>query len=83
MFSQRFKLPLVISAHAEERMVLRQMSEDLPLDVIETVDKDAGAGHHWLYKHYIDRNDNLHCVAAVVDNVFFVKAVMHDWEIAP
>ena len=84
MFSQRFQLPIVIPAHAEERMVLRQMSEDLPLDVVETgVDRDAGAGHHWLYKHYLDRNDNLLCVAAVVDNVFVVKTVMHHWEIAP
>ena len=51
----------------------------LPIVITETgVDRDGGAGHHWLYKHYLDRNDNLHCVAAVVDNVFVLKTVMHD-----
>jgi hypothetical protein len=49
MFSQRFQLPVVVTAHARERMRARDMSEALLLDIIETgVDKDAGAGHHWV-----------------------------------
>lgn len=84
MFSQRLQLPIVLTAHARERMAARDMSEALLLDIIETgVDKDAGAGHHWVYKHYPARSDNLLCVAAVIDNVFVVKTVMHHWELAP
>ena len=84
MFSQRFQLPVVVTAHAKERMTARDMSEALLLDIIETgVDKDAGAGHHWVYKEYPGRKDNLLCVAAVIDQAFVVKTVMHHWEIAP
>jgi hypothetical protein len=84
MFSKRFQLPVVITIHARERMTARDMSEALLLDIIETgVDKDAGGGHHWVYKHYPARSDNLLCIAAVIDNVFVVKTVMHHWEIAP
>ncbi len=84
MFSQRFALAVVLTAHARERMVTRDMDETLLLDIIETgVDKDAGAGHHWIYKHYPERQDNLLCVAAVVDDVLVVKTVMHRWEITP
>jgi hypothetical protein len=84
MFSPRFLLPIVVTAHARERMAARNMTEETLLDIIETgVDKDAGSGHHWVYKHYPARSDNLLCVAAVVDNVFVVKTVMHHWEIAP
>jgi hypothetical protein len=84
MFSQRFQLPIIITGHARERMISRNMSEDLVLEIIETgVDKDAGAGHHWLHKQFADRDDNLLCVAAVIDNMLVVKTVMHHWEIAP
>ena len=83
MFSHRFHLPVVITVHARERMAARDMSEELLLDIIETgVDKVAGAGHHWIYKEYRGRKDNLLCVAAVIDQVFVVKTVMHHWEIA-
>ena len=70
MFSQRFQLPVVITIHASERMAVRNMDEALLLEIIETgVDKDAGGGHHWIYKHFSGRQDNLLCLAAVVDNV--------------
>ena len=65
-------------------MASRDMSDALLLDVIDTgMDKEARPGHYWVYKYYPDRDDNLLCVAAVVDNVFVVKTVMHHWEIAP
>jgi hypothetical protein len=84
MFSQRFQLPIVVTVHARERMAARDMTDETLLDIIETgVDKDAGAGHHWVYKHYPARSDNLLCVAAVIENMFVVKTVMHHWEIAP
>jgi hypothetical protein len=84
VFSQRFQLAIIVTAHAKERMAARKMDDAMLLDIIETgVDKDAGAGHHWVYKNYPGRADNLLCVAAVIDNVFVVKTVMHHWEIAP
>ena len=74
----------MLTTHAKERMAERDMNESLLLDLIETgMDKDAGAGHHWIYKHYPDRQDNLLCVAAVLDDVLVVKTVMHHWEISP
>jgi Domain of unknown function (DUF4258) len=83
MFSKRFGLPIVITVHARERMAARDMGEALLLDIIETgVDRDTGAGHHWVYKRYPARTDNLLCIAAVIDNVFVVKTIMHHWEIA-
>lgn len=47
------------------------------------MDRDAGSGHHWLYKAYAGRHDNLLCVAAVIEQAVVVKTVMHRWEIAP
>jgi hypothetical protein len=65
-------------------MAARQVDEALLLDIIETgVDRDAGSGHHWLYKAYAGRHDNLLCVAAVIEQAVVVKTVMHRWEIAP
>lgn len=84
MFSQRFRMPVVITAHARERMVARGMDDALVLDIVDMgVDKDAGRGHHWLYKELPDRTDNALCVAALVDNVLVVKTVMHHWELRP
>jgi hypothetical protein len=49
------------------------------------VDKGAGAGagHHWLYKHFADRDDNLLCAAVVLETALVVKTVMHHWEPMP
>jgi hypothetical protein len=82
MFSQRFQLTIVVTTHARQRMQERDISEALLLDIIETGhNKDAGNGHHWVYKQISGREDNLLCVAAVVDNVFVVKTIMHHWEL--
>jgi len=84
MFSQRFQLPVVVTLHGQKRMAERRISEELLLDIIDTgVDRGAGRGHHWLYKHYPERTDNLLCVAAVVAGALVVKTVMHHWEITP
>jgi hypothetical protein len=84
MFSQRFQLPVVVTTHARDRMAVRQIGEALLLDIIETgMDTEPRPGHHWLYKYYDERSDNLLCAAAVVENALVVKTVMHHWEIAP
>ena len=84
MHSQRFHLPVVLTEHAKLRMQERGISEALVLDIIETgIQKDAGNSHYWLYKHIDARDDNLLCVAAVIDNVVVVKTIMHHWEPTP
>ncbi len=83
-FSVRFQLPVVVTAHARQRMRERDLTDALLLDIIDTgVDKDAGEGHHWLYKHFADRDDNLLCAAVVLETALVVKTVMHHWEPMP
>ena len=84
MHSVRFGMPIVLTEHAKLRMTERQMDEALIVDIIDTGTlKDAGRAHYWVYKHFDDRDDNLLCVAAVIDNVVVVKTVMHNWEPMP
>jgi hypothetical protein len=84
LFSQRFQRPVAVTVHARERMASRHIDEVLLLDIIDTgMDRDAGTGHHWLYKAYPGRADNLLCVAAVIEQAVVVKTAMHRWEIAP
>jgi len=81
MRSTRFQLRVVLTEHAKARMVERDLSATLILEIIDTgIQKDAGDSHYWLYKHFPNRQDNLLCVAVVIDNVLVVKTVMHHWE---
>ena len=84
MHSERFHLPVVLTEHAKTRMQERGISEALVLDIIDTgMQKDAGNSHYWFYKHFDARDDNLLCVAAVIDNVVVIKTIMHHWEPMP
>ena len=84
MHSTRFNLQVVLTEHARQRMVDRTISLDQVLEIIDSgTVKEAGGLHYWLYKHLPDRTDNLLCVAAVIDNVFVVKTIMHHWEPQP
>ena len=84
MYSTRFNLQVILTEHARQRMVERSISLDQVLEIIDSGTlKDAGGLHYWLYKHLPDRTDNLLCVAAVIDNVFVVKTIMHHWEPQP
>ena len=84
MHSARFDLPVVLTVHAKLHMAERQIDEALIEDIIDTGTlKDAGRKHYWLYKHVDTRDDNLLCIAAVIDDVVVVKTVMHHWEPAP
>ena len=84
LHSARFGLPIVLTEHAKLRMAERQIDEALIANIIDTGTlKDAGRSHYWLYKHFDDRNDNLLCVAAVIDNAVVVKTIMHHWEPVP
>ncbi len=84
MHSSRFNLPVVLTEHARLRMTERNVDSASVLEIIDTGTlKEAGGAHYWLYKHLIDRSDNLLCVAAVIDNAVVVKTIMHHWELQP
>ena len=84
MHSTRFNLQVILTEHATQRMAERQISLEQVLEIIDSGTlKEAGGLHYWLYKHLPDRIDNLLCVAAVIDNVFVVKTIMHHWEPQP
>lgn len=63
-------------------MVERDISEAIIIDLIET-----GATQYkdekrlWIYKAYTDRNDNLLCIAVVIESVLVIKTVMHHFEL--
>ena len=84
MHSARFGLPVVFTEHALRRMAERTMSEALVLDIIDTgIVKPADEARLWVYKHVVERHNNLLCVAAVVENALVVKTVRHHWEPQP
>lgn len=84
-YSKRFgNLQIVLTTHAEQRARERNISPELIQDIVDTgIQKEAGPGHLWFYKHQPNREDNLLCVAAVIDNVLVIKTVMHNWSPAP
>jgi hypothetical protein len=71
-----------VTRHAASRMAERGISEALLLDLIET-----GTVRHkdkirvWLVKSYADRNDNLICAAAVLEEAVVIKTVTHHFQI--
>ena len=83
--SRRFGgLEIVLTAHARQRAQERNMSMEVVRDIVDNgTQQEASPGHFWFYKHFPDRDDNLLCVAAVIDNVLVIKTVMHHWRAAP
>ena len=78
MDSLRFNRPIQITRHAKERMKERGISDDLLFDLIETgTAKHKDETRLWLFKHYPEREDNLICAAAVLEDCIVVKTVMH------
>ena len=78
MFSARFNLAVVVTRHARQRMAERDIDDLLLLDMIETgTVRRKDAFHLWLFKHYEGRDDNLLCVAALIQGSLIVKTVMH------
>lgn len=78
MFSQRFSLGIRLTHHATARMAERQLTEALLLDLIESGElRYKDVSHLWIFKAYPERNDNLICVAVVLEKMLVVKTVMH------
>jgi hypothetical protein len=59
-------------------MVEREISDADLLDIIETGStKFRDKNHLWVYKHYINRTDNLICAVLVLEHAVIIKTVMH------
>lgn len=83
MYSVRFSLPVVITLHAEKRMLERSISREMLIDVIDTgTTKYRDETHLWVYKHYQNRSDNLICAVLVLEHSVVVKTVMHHFTVS-
>jgi len=77
-------LPIVLTTHALQRAQERSISPAMIQDMVDHgTQQEAAPGHFWFYKGYPERNDNLLCVAAVIDNALVIKTVMHHWRSTP
>ena len=86
MFSRRFSREIRFTHHAAKRMGERNMPESLVLDLVESGEvRYKDETHLWIFKAFQDRDDNLLCVAVVLEPVLVVKTVMHHfvWESEP
>ncbi|MEI7866908.1 MAG: DUF4258 domain-containing protein [Candidatus Methylumidiphilus sp.] len=82
MNSARFQLPIQITRHAKERMVERGISVVVLFDLIETgTAKHKDETRLWLFKHYPERDDNLICAAAILEDSIVIKTVMHHFQL--
>ena len=82
MYSIRFLLEIRLSHHAKIRMVERNITEEIILDLVETGKTEyKDEKRLWIYKAYTDRDDNLLCIAVVIESVLVIKTVMHHFEL--
>lgn len=60
MYSKRFMLEVRFSHHAKLRMIARNISDEIIMDLIENgLTKYKDEKHLWIYKAYANRDDNL------------------------
>ena len=82
MFSNRFNRPIIISTHAKIRMVEREISEAMLLEVIDSGDtRYKDTTHLWAFKEFPERHDNLLCAVLILEDCVIVKTVMHHFSI--
>jgi len=82
MFSIRFQRPVVVASHAKIRMIERDISEAMLLEVIDSGDtRYKDAAHLWAFKEFPERHDNLLCAVLVLENCVVVKTVMHHFTV--
>jgi len=80
LYSHRFQRNIQLTRHVAERMAKRDVTEGMLYDLIETGDiRHKTATDVWLYKHYLNRNDNLLCAAVILNQAVIVKTVMVNW----
>ncbi len=82
MYSNRFQRPIVISNHAKIRMIEREISEAMLLEVIDSGDtRYKDTTHLWAFKEFPERHDNLLCAVLVLEDRVVVKTVMHHFSV--
>ena len=82
MYSKRFLLEIRLSHHAKIRMVERNITDEIIMDLVETGKTQyKDEKRLWIYKAYTDRDDNLLCIAVVLESVLVIKTVMHHFEL--
>jgi hypothetical protein len=78
MFSIRFQRRIVVTRHAHDRMVERNISDEILLEVIDSGEtRYRDATHLWAFKEFPERHDNLMCAVLVLEDAVIVKTVMH------
>ncbi|MDD5057702.1 MAG: DUF4258 domain-containing protein [Sideroxydans sp.] len=71
-----------MSSHAKIRMVERDISEAMLLEVIDSGDtRYKDAAHLWAYTEFPSRHDNLLCAVLVLEDRVIVKTVMHHFSV--
>ena len=84
MHSLRFNRPVVITRHAAQRMVERNVTSELLLRVIdEGQTRYSDDVRLWVWLDVPGRDDNLLCAVLVLEDAVIVKTVMHHWELMP
>jgi len=82
MLSVRFQRPVIVTRHAQQRMVERGISEALLLEVIDEGEtRYADETHLWAFKAFPERHDNLVCAVLVLESAVVGKTVMHHFEV--
>ena len=82
MHSERFNRPIIITSHAQLRMIERDITEVMLIDIVDTgTEKYSDESHLWVFKHYAERPDNLICAVLVLENAVVVKTVMHHFSV--
>jgi Domain of unknown function (DUF4258) len=77
MMSQRFGKAIHLTEHAKRRMIERDISIELLIDLIETGELSYKDDKHaWIAKYYLQRGDNLLCAAVIIEQAIIVKTVM-------
>ena len=82
MFSNRFNRPIILSTHAKIRMVEREISEAMLLEVIDSGDtRYKDTTHLWAFKEFPEWHVNLLCAVPILEDCVIVKTVMHHFSV--
>jgi hypothetical protein len=82
MFSRRFQRPVIITRHASDRMIARKVTAELVLQIVDTgFVRYSDPIRLWAWLEVPERDDNLLCLALVLEDAIVVKTVMHHWEV--
>lgn len=78
MVSKRFQRKIVLTEHVRHRLAERRISAETLLELVETGEiRHRDPTHCWIAGHFDGRDDNLLCIAAVMENVLVVKTAIH------